>query len=319
MTRTFVASIQPQMQIDEVYRIVDRQLRANRQGNLYLLMQLQDNSGTISAMRWNADEKMAEKFNKGNYVRINAASQVHNGVLQLIVNQLQVIDESQIAKEDFESASRLDVEELWKQVGVILHELSNETLRAIALAFYEDANIAALLRTAPAGIKAHHAYPGGLLEHILSLMSLAGSVAKHYLDLNDDMLIVGAFLHDIGKLEELAFDGELSYTDSGQLLGHLVQGVQMIDRRILELKSRGIEVDPDTVMQLQHIIVSHHGYLEHGSPKVPMTLEAMVFHYLDEMDAKLSSARSMVLADRTKDRWTPYNPTIGRKILKPVS
>jgi 3'-5' exoribonuclease len=137
--------------------------------------------------------------------------------------------------------------------------------------------------------------------------------------LNEDMLIVGAFLHDIGKLEELAFDGELSYTDSGQLLGHLIQGVQMIDRRILELKTRGIHVDSETVLQLQHIIVSHHGYLEHGSPKVPMTLEAIVFHYLDEMDAKLSSARAMVLADRTKDRWTPYNPTLGRKILKPTS
>ena len=130
-------------------------------------------------------------------------------------------------------------------------------------------------------------------------------------------MLAGAMLHDIGKLEELLFEGELSYSDAGQLLGHLVQGVQMLDAKVRELSATGFAVDQALVLRLQHIIVSHHGYLEHGSPKVPMTVEALAFHYLDEMDAKLNAALALVESDRTRDAWTTYNPTLGRKILKP--
>ncbi len=319
MPRTFVADIQPQMQIDEVYRIVDRQLRANRQGNLYLLLQLQDKSGTISAMRWNADEKLAERFTKGSYVRVHGTSQLHNGTMQLIVTQLQTVDEATIALEDFDSVIRVDVESLWQEIGGMLQQIQNESLKAIGLAFYRDPRIEAGLRCAPAGVKAHHAYPGGLIEHVVSLMKLAKILCSHYGELDPSVMVIGAFLHDIGKIDEIAFDGELGYTDPGQLLGHLVQGIQMLDRKVEELRSSGISVDPEALLQVQHIVVSHHGHLEHGSPKVPMTLEAIAFHYLDELDAKLSSARMLIESDRTKDRWTTYNPTLGRKVLKPNS
>jgi 3'-5' exoribonuclease len=130
-------------------------------------------------------------------------------------------------------------------------------------------------------------------------------------------MLAGALLHDIGKLEELLFEGELTYSDAGQLLGHLVQGVQMLDAKVQSIVETGFEVDRAMVLRLQHIIVSHHGYLEHGSPKVPMTLEALAFHYLDEMDAKLNAAVGLIESDRTRDAWTTYNPTLGRKILKP--
>jgi 3'-5' exoribonuclease len=319
MPKLFVSDIQPQMQVDETFRIADRQLRANRQGNLYLLLQLQDRTGIISGMRWNADEKMAERFGKGSFVRVQGASQLHNGMLQLILNQLALVTEDSINPEDFDSGNRVDVDRLWVRLGELIQTLTGDCARLTAMEFYQDSEIERLLRLAPAGIKTHHAYPGGLLQHVVSLMELADGIASHYETLDRDVLIVGAMLHDIGKLEELVFEGELSYSDSGQLLGHLVQGIQLLDQKIAQMLSRGIQIDRDFVLRVQHIIVSHHGYLEHGSPKVPMTLEAIVFHYLDEMDAKLNAAQAIIDSDRTRDAWTAFNPTLGRKILKPAT
>jgi 3'-5' exoribonuclease len=317
MPKLFVSEIQPQMQVDSAFRIADRQLRANRQGNLYLLMQLQDRTGIISGMRWNADEKLAERFTKGSYVQVQGASQLHNGILQLIVNQINLVDEKTLDPSEFDSGNRVDVEQLWTKMGELIATISNETVRKIAESFYNDPAVAKSFCLAPAGIKTHHAYPGGLLEHVVSLMGLADRISSHYSVLNRDLMLAGAMLHDIGKLEELLFEGELSYSDAGQLLGHLVQGVQMLDSKVRELSVSGVVVDQSLVLRLQHIIVSHHGYLEHGSPKVPMTVEALAFHYLDEMDAKLNAALALVESDRTRDAWTTYNPTLGRKILKP--
>lgn len=317
MPRQFIADIQPQQQVDEIFRIVDRQLRANRQGNHYLLLQLQDRTGTISGMRWNADERVVEKFPKGGFARIQAASQLHNGALQLIVSNMQNVDSAAVNFDDFEAATRVDVDSLWGDLEEMVNRIGCSTLRPLCQALIHDAEIAASLKQAPAGIKAHHAYPGGLLEHIVSLMKLSDLLSTHYGDLDRDVIVAGALVHDIGKLEEMSFGTELGYTDAGQLLGHLVQGVQMLDRHAAILSANGIELDRARILKLQHIVVSHHGCLEHGSPKVPMTLEALAFHYLDEMDAKLSTARGMIEADRTKDSWTPFNPTLGRKILKP--
>ena len=317
MPKIFVSDIQPQMQIDSAFRIADRQLRANRQGNLYLLMQLQDRTGVISAMRWNADEKLAERFVKGTFVQVQGASQLHNGILQLIVNQIALADEKTLDPVDFESGNRVDVGPLWASLGELIGTISNESIQRIAMAFYEDSAIAKSFCLAPAGIKTHHAYPGGLLEHVVSLMQLADRVSAHYSILDRDLMLAGAMLHDVGKLEELMFEGELCYSDAGQLLGHLVQGVQMLDAKVRSIVDAGFEVDQEIVLRLQHIIVSHHGYLEHGSPKVPMTLEAIAFHYLDEMDAKLNAALGLIESDRTRDPWTTYNPTLGRKIFKP--
>ena len=317
MSRQFIADIQPQQHIDEIFRIVDRQLRANRQGNHYLLLQLQDRTGTISGMRWNADERVVEKFPKGGFARIQAASQLHNGAVQLIVSNMQNVEASSINPEDFDAGTRVDIDSLWNELEVLVGRIECSTLKPLCESLIKDDAIASSLRQAPAGIKAHHAYPGGLLEHVVSLMKLSEMLASHYSDLDRGMIVAGALLHDIGKLEEMSFGSELGYTDAGQLLGHLVQGVQMIDRKVAALAAIGVQLDQTKILKLQHIIVSHHGCLEHGSPKVPMTLEALAFHYLDEMDAKLSSARGMIEADRTKDSWTPFNPTLGRKILKP--
>jgi 3'-5' exoribonuclease len=316
MPRVFVRDIQPQSAVDEIFRIADRQIRANRQGNPYLLLQLQDKTGIISGMRWNADEKMAERFPKGSFVRVQGTSQVHNGNLQLIVNQLVSIDPSQIEADDFDAIDRQRIDRAWSRLKELVDSLTHPTLRLICDAFLKDPSLASSLRIAPAGVKTHHAYPGGLLDHIVSLMELSDLVARHYPQIDRDLLVTGAMLHDIGKLQELSFEDEWCYTDSGQLIGHLVQGVTMIEAIVAKLGQAGHTLDRELVLRLEHIVVSHHGELEHGSPKVPMTQEAIAFHYLDELDAKLQGARELVHQDRSPDPWTPFNSTIGRKLLK---
>lgn len=201
----------------------------------------------------------------------------------------------------------------------MIESIQQEHVKAIAEAFYHDANIERLFKIAPAGVKAHHAHPGGLLTHVVELLRLADFVASRYTQIDRDLLLLGTMLHDIGKLEELSFEEELTYSDPGQLIGHLVQGVQMLDRKVIEIEAqRGEPLDKALVWRLQHMIVSHHGELEHGSPKVPMTLEAIVLHFLDNMDAKVNAATEFIRIDRNSDSlWTAFHPTLGRKLFKP--
>ncbi len=319
MTRLFVNAVQPQMQVDEVYRVIDKQQRANRQGNLYLLLQLGDRTGVISGLRWNADAKLYDSFHKGDYLRVQAAAQLHNGLLQLIVSQFQIVDPSEINFKDFDRLDAVRVDQLWSELAKLIGSLTNEDLKAIATAFYSDSSIESRFKIAPAGVKAHHAFPGGLLTHVVDLMKMAELVASRYPHLDRDLLLVGAMLHDIGKLEELSFSGELNYTDPGQMIGHLVQGVQMLDRKIAEVEqATGRLIAKELQWRLQHMIVSHHGQLEHGSPRVPMTLEAIALHHIDDMDAKLNAATEFIRVDRNSDSdWTSFSPLLGRKLFKP--
>jgi 3'-5' exoribonuclease len=174
------------------------------------------------------------------------------------------------------------------------------------------------LRRAPAGVKNHHAYSGGLLEHVASLMNAILAIAPLYPEVDRDLLLLGGFLHDIGKLEELSYSPDLGYTDAGQLLGHLVIGIQILSRKVVEVERQTGKPFPEPlVLRLNHMIVSHHGEPEFGSPKVPMTFEALLLHFLDNLDAKVASFRQLIADDVTpQSPWTTYNSQLGRKIYK---
>jgi len=196
--------------------------------------------------------------------------------------------------------------------------MRNVHLRNLAECFLVDEKFMKGFRSAPAGIKNHHAYQGGLLEHVVSLMEVCHLVSPRYPNLDADMLLFGAFLHDIGKIRELTYSPDLGYSDQGQLIGHLVQGVSMLDEMIVETEKQSGEEFPDDVAnQLRHMIVSHHGQYEFGSPKLPMTLEAIALHYLDSLDARMHSVAQLIAEDVNKGSpWTVYHPSIGRKIYK---
>jgi len=319
MQRQFIAELQARDSVDEIYRVVDKQIRANRQGNDYILLQLTDRTGQISGLRWNAGQGIYETFQKGDFLRVLGTAQLHNGVLQIIVQDFEPVPRETVQIGDFEKTSSAQMEILILDLIQRLSRLKNPHLSALANCYLSDPNVMDRLRHAPAGIKTHHAFEGGLLQHVLHLMRVAEAILPLYPQVDSDLLLMGVFLHDLGKLDELHYDGEMSYSDPGQLLGHLVQGVMELDRRIGELSQQSSEAFPDSLKwRLQHMIVSHHGQLEHGSPKVPMTMEAIVLAYIDDLDAKINQAAELIESDRNSDSpWTGFHPSLGRKLFKP--
>ncbi len=317
-SRLVIASLTPQSQVDEVYRVSDKQLRTNRQGNHYILLQLADRTGSISAMRWNANASLYESFQKGDYLHVHGAAQLHNGNLQLIVQSWSRVDPQQISPTDFDAMDHALIDSLWQELVGIAATIQQEQVRSLVDALLQHPDWSRAYQSAPAGVKTHHAYPGGLLAHVVSLLKIADRIAPLYPELNRDLLLAGVIFHDVGKLQELAFEGELTYTDEGQLVGHLVQGVVMLRALANEVRSKVSPWNEQIVYRLEHMIVSHHGALEHGSPRVPMTLEAIVLHAIDDMDAKLNAALGLIDSDLNSDSdWTTFNPTLGRKLFKP--
>lgn len=318
MERKFINQFGEQEQIDQIFLVSDKQLRPNRQGNLYLQLRLSDKTGWVNAMLWNANADLAENFQNGDFVHVQGKSQFYNGALQLILNKVTRVDDSQIDPGDFETLTSADVDRYAASVAEMLRAMQDPNLKNLAECFLVDETLMDQFRRAPAGIKNHHAYQGGLLEHVNSLMKLALSVAPHYPDVNQDLLLIGAFLHDIGKTIELIYDRDLSYSDEGQLIGHVVLAIPLIDQKIDETEQLTGEPFPqELALRVKHMVVSHHGEYEFGSPRLPMTPEAIALHFIDNMDAKLHCATQLIEEDVNPDaRWTTYHAMLGRKLFK---
>jgi 3'-5' exoribonuclease len=318
MARRFINQLGERDEIDEVFLASEKQLRPNRNGNLYLQLRLSDRTGTVNAMMWNANEGVYQAFENGDFVHVQGTAQVYNGNMQIIVNQIDAAEPRNINQDDFVHLTESRLEVLKCRTRSILLGLTDPDLLRLAERILADEVLMERLAMAPAGIKNHHAYSGGLLEHVVQLLELILAVVPQYPQLNRDLLLMGGFLHDIGKVDELTYDRGLGYSDEGQLVGHLVQGVTILERKLLEIEQAGGEPIPARLaMQLKHMIVSHHGKLEFGSPKVPMTLEAIALHYLDDMDAKLHGFEQLMREDANIDSaWTVYHPQLGRKLFK---
>lgn len=319
MNRQFIGDLEPQQNVDEIYRVADKQVRSNRQGNDYLLLQLMDRSGQISGLRWNAGQSLYETFQKGDFLRVLGSTQLHNGMLQIIVQDFQPVPAVDVDVEDFSKANQSEIKDLVEELKTKLHAVTDPHLKRLVESYLGDETLMDKLLRAPAGIKTHHAYEGGLLRHVVDLMRVGEAIAPNYPSLDRDMLIVGIFLHDLGKVDELQFDDSMAYTDPGQLMGHLVQGAVELNLRMSRLEAESGERFPKQLAwRLEHMIVSHHGFLEHGSPKVPMTIEAIVLAHLDNMDAKVNAAVEVIESDRNSDSdWTAFHPNMGRKFYKP--
>ncbi len=315
--RRYISQLGGNETVEDVFLASDKQLRPNRAGNLYLQVRLSDKSGSVTAMMWNANDKIYRRFENGDYVRIEGKSQVYNGALQLILRDIERV-ETEVDEGEFFAVSKHSVEELTDELRRFLESLEDPALRRLAVVFLQDERFVKQLQSAPAGVKLHHAYRGGLLEHIVNLLRVADRVAPLYESVDPDLLKMGVFLHDLGKIEELSFERDLAYSDRGQLVGHIVQGVQMLDRRIAEWESQSNESFPEELrMRLEHLIVSHHGTQEFGSPRVPMTPEAVALHFLDNLDAKLHAIEQVLASEvNPESAWTPYEASLGRKLFR---
>ena len=318
MSRRYVKQLNHQESVDEVFLASGKQLRPNRNGNLYLQVELSDRSGSISARMWNASEGVYKSFNDGDYVRVEGTSQLFQGAMQLIATSVSKVDPSEVDEDEFLPLSPVEADKLVVRLTEIVRGMTNPHLQTLAECFLLDESFMARFTRAPAGIKNHHAYQGGLLQHVVNLMEVVLRISPCYPQIDRDLLLTGAFLHDVGKIDELSYDREMAYSDEGQLIGHVVMAVGMLEGKLAEAEKLSGETMPEeTVLRIKHMLVSHHGTYEYGSPKLPMTLEAMALYMLDNLDAKINSFDQLLSDDPNVDSpWTHYHTNIGRKLFK---
>ncbi|MEM9659594.1 MAG: HD domain-containing protein, partial [Planctomycetota bacterium] len=240
------------------------------------------------------------------------------GNIQLIANRLRRARPDEVDETDFLTLQSADVDKMRNRLTEIVDGIKSPPLKRLSRAFLDDEEFMDKFCRAPAGMKNHHAYQGGLLEHVVNLMELVLVVAPKYPQLDGEKLLVGVLLHDAAKVDELSYERDIAYTDEGQLLGHMVLGVSMVDEKVREaVRKDGQPMPSKLIMELKHLIVSHHGQYEFGSPKLPMTLEAIALHLLDNLDAKIASFSQLMNDCPNADSpWTQYFTQIGRKLYK---
>lgn len=317
MTRRFVEQLADGDSVDEVFLVVDKQLRANRNGNLYIQLDLGDRSGTINARMWNAGEPLFKSFEPGDFLLVKGKVQLFQGSLQLIASNLEKHDSNRVELTDFLPHTKQDVGKLLERLKGALRRVADPHLRALAEAYFIDDEFMTAFARCPAGVRVHHAYVGGLLEHVVTMLDVAEKVLPLYPEVSRDLVVMGVFLHDSGKVRELTFDRTFAYSDEGQLLGHLTIGIEMLAdkaRRVPDLT--GEPFPAELLLRLKHLILSHHGETEYGSPKVPMTPEAVALHAIDLLDSRLTIALREIADDRGESAWTPYNQAMGRRLYK---
>lgn len=320
MARQFIEDLKDGDTIEEVYLLADKQLRANRNANLYLLTQLRDRSGTVSGLMWNVTEETCADFDAGDFVHVRGKVQVFQGGLQAILTRVDRIDSAGLNSEDFDFQPPQDVNTLFERMSEILLAIKNVPVRTLMECFLQDEAITQKLLRTGAGVKAHHAYPGGLVEHICNMLEVSDRIRDLYPAIDFDLVQAGIFLHDLGKVREMDFENAFVYTDEGQLLGHMSIAVEMVTEKIVNVESMMNETFPrELELRIKHMILSHHGSYAHGSPRLPMTPEAAVLHQIDNLDAKAYEFVHTIEDDPNgESHWTPYLPRIERKLFKGI-
>lgn len=318
MPRVFVRELKDGDSVNEIFLLADKQLRANRNANLYLLATLRDRTGVISGLMWNVAEDSLQHIAAGDFVRVRGKVQLYQNGLQMIVTQIEAVAESACNREDFQIQPQANAAPQLARLKELLRSLEHVQLRTLAECFISDDSLMTALCAAPAGVKAHHAYMGGLVEHVVGMSELADRIAGLYPALNRDLLLLGVLLHDLGKVRELSWDPTLAYTDEGQLLGHINIAVEMLNEKLRITESTlGRPVDEELVLRLKHMVLSHHGTLQFGSPVLPMTPEAMTLHLIDNLDARLNEFTRSITEDLNGDaNWTPFSPRLERRLFK---
>jgi 3'-5' exoribonuclease len=313
MKSPYVSELQPNQIVTATLLVQHKDVRQKKTGEPYLTLTLGDRTGEIDARMWDNAAEVMDTFERDDFLKVRGLLQVHQGRLQLTVHKLLKQPLDSVDQTDFFPASTRNIEEMFNELKATVAGIESGPLRALLESFITDPEIARMYKTAPAAKNVHHAFLGGLLEHVLSMCSVAKLLGVHYRDVDMDLLLTGVILHDIGKIHELTYDRSFGYSTEGQLLGHIAIGMRMIDDKI-----RAIPEFPERLRTLlQHMILSHHGALEFGSPKVPLFPEALLLHHIDNMDSKMECMRSFIERDRLVDGcWTTYVSSLDRSVLK---
>jgi 3'-5' exoribonuclease len=270
------------------FAVTAKQLRSRKDGGQYLALTLGDRTGQIESRMWDNCAESAAGFDQGDVVKVRAEVSRYNGKLQLNLEKVRRATADEFELADYVPQTRKDVAELWATLVRTVDSFSDPALQALVRSFLEDPVFAVAFREAPAAKALHHAWLGGLLEHVVSLLGLCDLAARHYPEIHRDLLLSGAILHDIGKLEELSWGTSFGYTLQGQLVGHITIGIGMIEKKLAVLP----DFPPNLRILVEHMVLSHHGKLEFGSPKLPMIPEAVLLNFLDDLDAKMHTMRA---------------------------
>jgi len=314
MGKVFVSQFKKGQSVEGFFLAKEKTASKTKTGSLYLSLRLTDRTGEIEGRVWDKAAEFAPLFEKDDFIKVQGEVDEFQGVPQLRILRLRKAAGGEIDPADFLPKTAQDVDSLLSEIGEILKSVRNPHLRVLLESFLTDEEFVKKFKTAPAAKAMHHVYLGGLLEHTLSVLRLIRLVAPQYKDLDPDLLLSGGFLHDVGKVDELAYERSFDYTDRGRLLGHITLTVEMLDRKI-----QGLPDFPETLaLLLKHLVLSHHGEYIFGSPKRPKTLEALLLHHLDDLDAKMNAFASWIEKEKeSPSRWTSYHKLFDRFILKP--
>jgi 3'-5' exoribonuclease len=291
--------------------VVSKQAKPKKSGELYLAMTLADRTGHLDAKMWDNVADHINCFEQDDFVKVRGLLNRFNGRFQLTVHKVRSMQESEVDFDDYLPRTTKDIGQLWQTVADFVESFQDVHLKALLCAFMADPQIEQAYKNAPAAKTLHHAYIGGLLDHVVSLFKLCDLACRNYPEtINRDLLLTGAFLHDIGKVHELTFARSFSYTTRGQLLGHMIIELEMLQEKIVQVP--GFPAEYKTL--IEHMIISHHGKYEFGSPKLPMFPEALMLHYLDDLDSKMESMRAHFQREPEAE-WTGYNSSLERPLL----
>jgi 3'-5' exoribonuclease len=312
MKTPFVTELGSEQVITTFFLVHEKEIRNTREGKSYLRLELGDRSGTIEARMWDLFETIAKDINRDDFVKVQARVEIYRNKPQLALQQVRRAKPEEIDLVDFLPHTKEDVDKLYERLLEYAGAIRNPWLKILVAGIITDPKIAPRYKRAPAAKVMHHAFIGGLLEHVVGLCALAQLLATHYAELDVDLLLTAAMLHDIGKLDELCYERAIGYTTEGQLLGHIVMELETVSRAMDGIA--GFPAPLKTVVQ--HMLISHHGQYEFGSPKLPMIREAMVFHYMDDLDSKMAAVRAALSSGAGDDQWSAYSTALGRKFLR---
>ena len=316
MAHKFINEIGPGEAVDDIYLVRDPILRSTTRGDLYIAMFLSDRTGQLNGRMWQASETVYKSLPKPGFIHIRGRSELYQNNLQIVVNNVAPIDAGRIAIDDYLGRTSKDTDQMFAEVKEILGGIGHPQLKALAGAFLADEELMENFRTAPGGMKLHHDCIGGLLEHTHNMLRVAQAILPLYPQVQGDLVRAGIFLHDMGKTEELSYDMAFAYTDSGQLIGHINKTLLMIHKKADALRAGGTQIDAEVLDVLGHIILSHHGQYEFGSPKLPATAEAFMVYFIDDLDAKMNQVTSAIDKDLGDSNWTAWQNALQTRLYR---
>jgi len=311
MEHLWIKDIKENAKIEGNYLVKSKSIGQTRQGNSYLTLTLGDKTGTIEARVWDRVEEISAQFKEGNIVTIAGQANTYRNQIQIQIHELKQ-NKFPVDPAIFQESSPKDIPNMLSDLIKLASQIQNRHLRTLIDSFMADHHFVTQFKKAPAAKHFHHSYLGGLLEHTLSVAQMAVLVSEHYPDLDSDLLLSGAILHDIGKIEELTYEPTIEYSNKGRLLGHIVLGVMMVEEKLKSQKN----FPPELALRLKHLILSHHGEFDFGSPKRPKFSEAFALHLLDDMDAKIHGLGMLLKDDRQEGSWTGFNNLFQRYFFK---